>query len=80
LHSLVERLILRCSLDIDPEGGTYGTSLHAALAKGSYFDIALLLLESGADIYIQEGRGETPLDAASRNGERDFTWVSPWSR
>jgi ankyrin repeat protein len=43
------------------------TPLHAA-AAGGHADIALLLIERGADVTIPDAGGHTPLHIAAENG------------
>lgn len=50
-----------------PEGNT---ALHYACREG-YRDLAVLLLEKGADASSVNNRGETPLHAAARKGNRE---------
>ncbi|KAH9975115.1 hypothetical protein BGW80DRAFT_1444668 [Lactifluus volemus] len=57
LHGAVEHLIPSCSQDINSKRGTYGTPLHAALVKG-HFEIALVLLEHGADVNALDQWGD----------------------
>jgi len=59
-RSLVERLLGIRPDDVNSSGGYYGTPLHAALAK-RLIDIALLLLEHGADINALDSDKCSPL-------------------
>jgi len=70
LPDLVERLLTTHPQDLNAEGGNWGSPLNAALAKGN-LDIALFLLDRGAD---WENRGEedqTGLYIASSRGYSD---------
>jgi ankyrin repeat protein len=69
-HGLLEHLIVSYPRDVNARGGTYATPLHAALTKG-YFNIALMLLEHGADVNDLDYRGYSPLNKASETGRRD---------
>jgi ankyrin repeat protein len=66
-HGLVKCLILSCLWDIDANGGTHYTALHAALLKG-YFNIALLLLKHGVDVNALDYEGWSPLHLTSQKG------------
>ena len=68
---LVEHLIVSCPRDINAQGGAHSTPLHAALAK-EHFDIALLLLERGANVNALDYQMMSPLHRASDRGRRDI--------
>ena len=53
--------------DVDAPGGNHVTPLHAALIM-EHLDIALLLLENGADVESRGIEGQTPLHIASDRG------------
>jgi len=69
-HGLVERLLTTHQQNLNAKGGYWGAPFNAALAKG-HLDIALLLLDRGADV---DNRGEvdqTGLYIASSRGYTD---------
>jgi Ankyrin repeats (3 copies) len=66
-RGVVEHLIASCPGGINASGGIHGTPLQASLIKG-YFDIALLLLEHGADANAIDDLGRSPLNLASKSG------------
>jgi len=69
-RGLVERLFTAYPQDLNAKGGNWGAPLNAALGKG-YLDIALFLLDRGADV---ENRGivdQTGLYIASSHGYAD---------
>ena len=69
-RNLVERLISNHPRHVNARGGYYGSAVNAALVKRNV-EIALLLLEHGADVNTMDVRGITPLYLASRSGRRD---------
>ncbi len=69
-RDLVEHLLATHPKDINAEGGYHSTPLHAALAKNN-FEIAVLLLEHGADVDAINYNGDGALHIASRNGLYD---------
>jgi ankyrin repeat protein len=70
IHVLVEHLVVTLSLDINAGGGYYSTSLHAAVITGN-LDIALVLLNHGANVNTLDDEGWSPLHRASRRGRLD---------
>jgi ankyrin repeat protein len=69
-HGMVKRLVDAHPQDVNSlntQGEDGGAPLHAALRKG-YSDIALFLLEEGADANSQDHRLQTPLHIASHEG------------
>ena len=66
-HGLVEHLLDVHPQDLNAEGGTYGTPLGAALQEG-YLDVALCLLEHGADGEKRRDAYQTGLYVASSHG------------
>ena len=66
-RGLVEHLLDMHPQDLDAEGGTYGTPLGAALQEG-HLDIALCLLEHGADGEKRREARQTGLYVASSLG------------
>ena len=53
--------------DVNGRGGKRVTPLHAAVDKG-HLDVAILLLERGADMESRDCRNRTPLHIASHHG------------
>src|SRR6266702_1356901 len=70
-RGLVEHLLSIRPEDINPNGGYYGTPLHAALSRRP-IDISLLLLQHGADINALDEDELSPLHDASRSGRGDI--------
>jgi ankyrin repeat protein len=70
LHNLVEHLISNHPEDVNATGGNHGSAVNAALVKRN-MEIALLLVQHGADGNIMDERNQTPLCIASRHGRRD---------
>jgi ankyrin repeat protein len=64
---MVKRLVDSQPEDIDTRGRDGGTPLHAALRNG-HSEVALLLLERGADPNAKDNRDGTPLHVASHQG------------
>jgi len=64
-RDLAERLVDSYPQDVNARGGYHGTPLHAAAYKG-HSNIALLLLERGADVDFRNKVGRRPLHLASR--------------
>ena len=64
---IAKHLVDKHPWDVNAQGGEHVTPLHAALDKG-HVDIALLLLERGADVGSRGIQGVTPLSLASRYG------------
>ncbi|KAL4959687.1 ankyrin repeat-containing domain protein [Aspergillus stella-maris] len=64
-EDVVRQLLLVPRIDVDAEGGRYGSALQAAAVGGSVA-IMKMLLESNADVNSQNGTYGTPLIAASR--------------
>jgi ankyrin repeat protein len=68
VHDVVKFLIFEHSQDVNARGfDDNETPLHAAV-HGGHADIALLLLEHGADAKAQDDRKRTPLHVASQDG------------
>ena len=72
-RGLVEYLITFHSPDVNSRGGSHTTPLHAAL-DGGHQSIAILLLESGADVGCLDSQSRTPLHIACR-GWKDVVSV-----
>jgi ankyrin repeat protein len=59
--------------DVDAKNQDQWTALHFALDR--YFtstEIVKALLDQGANVHVQNSRGETPFQRASRRGEREI--------
>ena len=69
-RDLVKHLVANYRGDINARGGRRGSAVNAALVKGNV-EIALLLLDQGADVNIMDSGGYTPLYTASEPGHRD---------
>jgi ankyrin repeat protein len=67
IRDLVERLLGAHPQDLNTQGGYYNTPLLAALNK-EHLNIALFLLEHGADVEQRDGLGQTALYMASSRG------------
>jgi hypothetical protein len=67
---LVERLLNALPQDLNAEGGAWGSSSNAALANG-HLDIALFLLDRGADQKNIGTNDQTALYIASSRGYTD---------
>ena len=75
LHDVVKFLIVEHSQDVNIRGFYDNeTPLHSAL-HGGHADIALLLLEHGADAKAEDGREQIPLHLASGNGHVEVVRV-----
>ncbi|KAN0105623.1 Ankyrin repeat-containing domain protein [Russula decolorans] len=68
-RGLVEHLITAHSSDVNSNGGSHTTPLHAASVKG-HLDVASLLLKSGADPNSRDNAGRVPLHRVSQGGYR----------
>jgi len=68
-RGLVERLLTAHPQDLNANGGDWGSPLNAALSKG-HLDIALFLLDRGAD--VENGGRRTALYSASSFGDADI--------
>jgi len=73
-RNVVEHLITKHPDDIDARGGNHGSAVNAALKKRN-IEIALLLLERGADVNIMDSSLTPPLCVASEAGRRDIVEV-----
>jgi hypothetical protein len=69
-HGLVEHLIAIHPEAINFGGGNHGSAVNVALVKG-HVDIAMLLLEHGADVNTVDSRGLTPLHQAIERDRSD---------
>ena len=67
LAEIVDLLLLKAGADVNAEGGSYGTALQAAAARGHDRTVELLL-DRGADINAEGGYYGTALQAASVEG------------
>ena len=70
-RQLIEHLIANNAGDINARGGYYETPLLAAFVKED-IDIALLLLQRGADVDVLDKDGASPLHRASESGRIDI--------
>ena len=70
-RDIAEHLIDANPEDINAQGGMHVTPLHAAVEKG-HLNIALLLLDRGADVECHGRWLQTPLHVASRQGYADI--------
>ena len=68
-RSIVEHLALAHPTDVNADGGSNGTPLNAALIKQDV-EIALALLQNGANINVVDILGESSLHRAARFGLR----------
>jgi ankyrin repeat protein len=66
-HSLVGRLIIKHSEQVNQLGGYYGTPLHASV-RGGHIDVSRLLVAHGADINSRCADNWTPLHDALEHG------------
>ncbi|KAN0133356.1 Ankyrin repeat-containing domain protein [Lactarius tabidus] len=66
-RTLVEHLTLTYSTDINARGGVHGTPLNAAFSKGED-EIALALLQNGANVNAPDGAGESSMHRAAKYG------------
>ena len=66
-RGLVQRLLTAYPRDLNAEGDVYGAPLNAALAQG-HLDIALFLLDRGADVDNRGKADQTGLYIASSRG------------
>ncbi|KAJ7291478.1 hypothetical protein C8J57DRAFT_1458321 [Mycena rebaudengoi] len=64
----VVQFLIEHGVDVNLEGGKYGTALRAASAKGKA-EVVQLLLDNGADVNLQGGHYGTALHAASAQGD-----------
>src|SRR5580658_344156 len=65
---LAEHLIAAHSRDVNSEGGSHTTPLHAASVKG-HLEVASLLLRNGADPDSRDHLGRVPLHRVSQGGQ-----------
>ena len=70
-HDITEHLVHAHPKDVNAWGGNHVTPLHAALDKG-HQDVALLLLQNGANAGSRGIEGQTPLHIASDRGYIDI--------
>ena len=70
-RGLIEHLISTYPEDVDARGGYYESPLLAALIQED-IDIALSLLQQGADVNVLSKRGMSPLHQASQGGHIDI--------
>jgi hypothetical protein len=70
-RALVEHLMAAHPENVNARGGYYGTPVNAALIKRNV-EIALLLIEHGADVNTIDETNRTPLYRASESGRIDI--------
>jgi hypothetical protein len=70
-HQLIEHLIAAYPGDVDARGGYYGSPLLAAFVKED-LDVALSLLQRGANVNILDKSDRTPLHRATEGGRIDL--------
>ncbi|KAM0714686.1 hypothetical protein Q7P37_009703 [Cladosporium fusiforme] len=70
-HKRNVRILLDAGLDVNAEGGDYGTALQAA-SSGGHKEIVQLLLDKGADVNAEGGYYGTALRAASSGGHKEI--------
>ena len=69
--NIVKILLERGGIDLNRRDAEGNTALHYVCREG-YRDLAVLLLDKGADASLVNNRGETPLHAAARKGNREI--------
>ena len=69
-HGLVEHLIAIHPESIDFEGGNHGSAVNSALVKG-HVEVAMLLLEHGANVNTVNSQGYPPLHQAIQRERSD---------
>ncbi len=67
----VEVLHQQGKFDVNTQGRT-GTSALMFAAMWNKYDIALYLLQNGANVHATNVKGETPLALARKNGNNDI--------
>ncbi|KAK3351860.1 hypothetical protein B0H65DRAFT_137399 [Neurospora tetraspora] len=71
LRLVVEDILAKEKIDVNAQGGEYGTALQAASFQG-HKEIVEMLLDKGADVNVQGGDYGTALQAASREGYKEI--------
>ena len=69
--NIVRIFIERGGIDLDRRDAEGNTALHYVCREG-FRDLAVLLLDRGADPSLTNNRGGTPLHAAARKGNREI--------
>lgn len=69
--NIVKILLERGGIDLNRRDAEGNTALHYVCREG-YRDLAVLLLDKGADASLVNNRGETPLHAAARRAIARF--------
>jgi ankyrin repeat protein len=72
-HRETAALLIRrgAEIDVPATNAMRVTPLHSA-AAGRRFDVAKLLVETGADVDARQAGGWTPLHSAAQNGDSEF--------
>ncbi|RYP67000.1 hypothetical protein DL771_007496 [Monosporascus sp. 5C6A] len=70
LKLVVGDVLAEEKIDVNAQGGFYGTALHAASVKG-HKEVVEILLDKGAGINTQDGSYGTALQAASVRGRKE---------
>jgi len=72
-HYEIARFLITNGADVNlPSNNGFNVfPIHSA-AAGNYTDIAALLIESGANVNVQQQAGATPLHSAAQNGNLDM--------
>ncbi|KAG9237869.1 hypothetical protein BJ875DRAFT_114429 [Amylocarpus encephaloides] len=73
-YELVKVVLFEEQIDIDAQGGPYGSALQAASVEGNE-EVVRMLLEKGADINAQGGLFGTALQAASVKGKENVVRI-----
>ena len=67
-YEIARYLVLKgANVNMPSNNGFHVYPIHSA-AAGDYTDIALMLIENGADVNVKQQAGATPLHSAAQNG------------
>lgn len=69
------RLLLNSGAQYNLRNGSGNTALHIAIL-GGHRDLALALLDSGADIFLTNRKDKSPIQLAKEFGH--FSWLKKW--